>query len=210
MPAMTLDTPARQRRLARFMEYVSDLPRPVTILDIGGTNGFWEIGGLAGDLSYSITLVNTFEQEQVHPNIIPLMGDATQMGDLEDQSFDVAFSNSVIEHLFTYENQQAMAQEVRRIGRRLWVQTPNFWFPIEPHFRFFGWQWLPTPIRIAILQRRRCGWRGPMPDREHASARVREVRLLRKSEMGRLFPGAVLQPEWFYGLVKSWTAVSKK
>jgi hypothetical protein len=115
----------------------------------------------------------------------------------------VVFSNSVIEHLFTFEAQAAMAREVTRVGRAFCVQTPNFWFPLEPHFLVPGWQWLPEAARVALIRRRACGWRGPCPDLDDARATVREVRLMRRRELERLFPGATIEEERLGGLVKS-------
>jgi hypothetical protein len=121
-------------------------------------------------------------------------------------NFDVAFSNSVIEHLFTMEHQQAMAREAARLAPAYWIQTPNYWFPIEPHFHMIGWQWMPEAWRVAMLRKRRCGWRGPLPDLEQARAAVREIRLMKKHELQRLFPSGRIWGERFAGLVKSWVA----
>jgi len=150
--------------------------------------------------------VNLKPEERKHPNITPVQGDATDLSGFGDGSFDVAFSNSVIEHLFTAEKQAAMAREVRRVGKAYWVQTPNFWFPIEPHFHVPGWQWLPVRVRVELLRRRRCGWNGPCPDPQVARKAVEEVRLLRRGEVRKLFPTATIWPERVFGLVKSWVA----
>ena len=50
-----------------------------------------------------------------------------------DRSFDIVYSNAVIEHL-TPEQQQKFASEVQRVGRAWFVTTPNRWFPVEPHY----------------------------------------------------------------------------
>ena len=104
------------------------------------------------------------------------------------------FSNSVIEHLQTSARQAAMAAEVRRLASTYWIQTPNFWFPVEPHFLAPAWHWLPVSARVALLRRRRWGWRGPCPDPADAEAAVREIRLMRGPELRRLFPEAKLVP----------------
>lgn len=197
----------RSKRFERFQALVAELPRPVRILDVGGTNEFWESRGWADRDDYQITTLNVFAEEKRHANVNPVAGDATNLVEYADKSFDVVFSNSVIEHLFTLENQRRMAREVQRVGKAYWVQTPNFWFPMEPHFHVPGWQWMPVPARVAMLRRRRCGWRGPCSDPKRAHALVTEVRLLRRGEMKRLFPGAEIMAEWFGGIVKSWTAV---
>jgi hypothetical protein len=100
-----------------------------------------------------------------------------------------------------------MASEMRRVGRAFWMQTPNFWFPMEPHFHVPGWQWMPLGLRVAMIRRWRCGWRGPCPDPAGARKLVEELRLLRESEIRSIFPGATLIAERFCGLVKSWIAI---
>ena len=151
--------------------------------------------------------MNLEAQEQKHANIVPTVGDATDLHEHADDSFDIAFSNSVIEHLFTFDNQARMAAEVRRVGIACWVQTPNYWFPIEPHFLAPGWHWMPESARVAILRRRGVGWAGRCPDPEFARRIVREIRLMRRGELAALFPGAAVVGERFGGLVKSWTVI---
>ena len=97
-----------------------------------------------------------------------------------------------------------MASEVARVASGHWCQTPNFWFPIEPHFHIPGWQWLPRGIRIALLRRWKCGWRGPCPDEQRAGELVDEVRLMTRSELAQLFPESTIVAERFAGVVKSW------
>ncbi len=198
----------RARRFAQFAALAERFPKPLTILDVGGRNTYWEVHGWAGRTDVRITLANTESQEKRHPNIIPVHADATSMRCFADHDFDIVFSNSVIEHLFTWENQQAMAREVRRVGKAYWVQTPNYWFPLEPHFRFVGWHWLPVRMRIALLQRRGFGLRGSCRDREHASRIIREIRLLTRSELAALFPESRIVSERFMGLTKSWVAIA--
>jgi hypothetical protein len=199
----------RSRRFEAFEEFVREFDRPLRILDIGGTNKYWEQRGWAGRDDVEITLVNLEAEPRRHANIHPTAGDATDLSEYGDGSFDVAFSNSVIEHLFTLENQQRMAAEMRRVGRTYWVQTPNFWFPIEPHFLVPVWHWLPERVRVAILRRRGVGWAGRCEDPAHARRIVQEHRLMRRRELASLFPEGDVRPERFGGLVKSWTAVGR-
>ena len=197
----------RAARFRRFETLVATLPRPLRILDVGGETAFWENRGWAGRDDVRIFSLNLVPEEQRHENIKPVAGDATNLAEFADGSFDVAFSNSVIEHLFTFENQRRMASEMRRVGRAFWMQTPNFWFPMEPHFHVPGWQWMPLGLRVAMIRRWRCGWRGPCPDPAGARKLVEELRLLRESEIRSIFPGATLIAERFCGLVKSWIAI---
>jgi hypothetical protein len=197
----------RAKRFARFEALIAPLPRPLRILDVGGENAFWENRGWAGRSDVRIFSLNLVPEKQQHDNIEPVAGDATNLSQFSDHSFDVVFSNSVIEHLFTFENQRRMATEVQRVGKAYWVQTPNYWFPMEPHFHVPGWQWMPVGVRVSMLQRWRCGWRGPCPEPKRARELVEELRLLTKSELEKIFPGATLISERLGGLVKSWTVI---
>ncbi len=194
----------RSRRFAMFDALVSHLPRPVSILDVGGTSLFWRMRGWADRSDISITLVNLAADPSTFSNIHSVVGDATDLSEFDNASFDIAFSNSVIEHLFSLDKQRAMAMEMQRVAKAHWAQTPNFWFPIEPHFHVPGWQWMPRSMRVRLLMKRRCGWRGPCPDREGAEALVDEVRLLTRTELSALFPNSTIRAERLGGLVKSW------
>ncbi len=198
---------ARAKRFELFESLTSPLSRPLNVLDIGGTNDFWEQNGWAGDPRIQITIVNLTAEEQVHANIKTGAGDATRLDQFADNSFDLVFSNSVLEHLIAFQNQRSMAQEVQRLAPRYWVQTPNYWFPVEPHFHFVGWQWLPLWARIEIIRRRTCGFRGKTPDRAKAREVVGEVVLLTKRELRELFPTGEILAEPFFGFTKSWIVV---
>lgn len=196
----------RSGRMQLFERLLTPLPAPVCILDIGGTNAFWEMRGWANREDVRIVTINLKAEERRHDNIEPRAGDATDLREYASGSFDVAFSNSVIEHLFTFDNQAAMAREVQRVGKAYWIQTPNYWFPIEPHFHVPGWQWMPKRLRVGMLRRWRCGWRGPCSDAIKAKALVDEVRLMSRRELRQLFPLSTIYAERIGGLVKSWVA----
>lgn len=198
---------SRASRLLAFSALLASLPKPVRILDIGGRTAFWENCGLAGLSDVEICSLNILPETQMHKNIVPVVGDAIDLSRFPDRSFTIAFSNSVIEHLQTFENQRRMASEMRRVAQILWLQTPNFWFPVEPHFLVPAWHWLPTALRVSIVSHVRCGWRGPYPDRSLARDAVNEIRLMTRVELQRLFPNSTLVPERFLGFVKSWTVV---
>ncbi|HEY2470784.1 MAG TPA: class I SAM-dependent methyltransferase [Terracidiphilus sp.] len=194
----------RRKRFRVFNALTEASPRPLRVLDVGGTNLFWEQAGWAGRADVSITLINLFQQTRQHANITPLIGDATDLSQFAELSFDIAFSNSVIEHLGCLESQKRMAAEMMRVASSLWVQTPNFWFPIEPHFCIPGWQWMPVSCRVALLRKVRCGWLGPCSTDLEAQRIVESVRLMTSKELRVLFPGSRIIAEWFGGLIKSW------
>jgi hypothetical protein len=192
----------RRRRFALFAELLSRLPRPIRILDVGGTPGFWRVMGF-DRAAESVTLLNQLPPPDGAAGFRSVVGDARQMRAFRDLEFDVVFSNSVIEHVGTFTDQQAMAAEVRRVGRRYFVQTPNRYFPIEPHFLVPGFQFLPLSVRAGWLARRSVGWYPKAASYEAALAEVAQVRLLSRAEFQRLFPEGHLVTERFLGLSKS-------
>lgn len=196
----------RRKRFSLFLELLADVPRPVKILDIGGTQRFWEVMGFTTQPDVCITLLNLQRQEVSHDNFSSVMGDATHLAGIKDQAYDAVFSNSVIEHVGDYQQQKRMAQEVQRVGRCYFVQTPNYFFPIEPHFLFLGFQWLPVSTRTWLLQHFNLGWIPRVPEAEAAKKVVESIRLLRKKEFVALFPGATIYEEKFFGLTKSFIA----
>jgi len=192
----------RFKRFIYFKGLLQKLNKPVNILDIGGTQEYWVNMGL-DDRDYKITLLNLSEERVTSPNFSSVVGDATDLQNYTDKSFDVVFSNSVIEHLFTKENQKKMASEVRRVGNHYFIQTPNYFFPLEPHFLFPGFQFLPKPARVLLLNKFNLGH---MPRKENiheARLKVEEIRLLTIKEMRELFPQSSIWKEKFGGLVKS-------
>lgn len=196
----------RSRRFVAFELAIHELPRPIRLLDIGGTVDFWCQRGWAGRDDVEITIVNLTAEPSPPAGVSSVAGDATRL-EFGPNSFDVAFSNSVIEHVGDLEQQRAMADEVRRVAPAHWIQSPNFWFPMEPHFLVPGWQWLPEDVRVAILQRHEVGHFGREPVREDARRVVRGSQLLTRRRMQALFPDSTLVAERYGGLVKSWTAV---
>jgi hypothetical protein len=119
----------------------------------------------------------------------------------------MVFSNSVIEHVGAWPAVRAMARSIVGSGKPYYVQTPNFWFPIEPHFRFLGWQWMPESWRAALMLRRQRGFRKKSESYDDAMAEIESVKLLTKRQMRELFPGAVVHTEWFAALPKSFMAI---
>ena len=195
----------RRKRFAFFMELIVQLHRPIRILDVGGTQSCWQTVGFTSPGDVNMTLLNLNKERTSLPNFTSVIGDARRM-EFDDQSFDVVFSNSVIEHVGSYDDQARMAREVRRVGKRYFVQTPNKYFPIEPHFLFPMFQFLPLGLRIWLLRHMTLGSYKTVSDYETAKSQVENVQLLSKRELQALFPTAKLQTETFCGLAKSFTA----
>jgi hypothetical protein len=202
----SLATRLRRARFALFLSLLEKLEGHVEILDIGGTQEFWTLmtGGDPGDVR--VTLLNIDHQPVTSAKFVSAVGDARAMPQFADKSFDVVFSNSVIEHVGSYADQARMAAEVKRVGRRYFVQTPNKRFPLEPHFLFPFFQYLPTVVRAQMVHRFNVGWYKRIPDYAAAKAEVDSIQLLTRRKFEALFPGASLHVEKLWGLPKSFVA----
>jgi len=117
------------------------------------------------------------------------------------------YSNSLIEHVGGFARRQAVAEVVRELAPHHWVQTPARSFPIEPHFLFPGFQFLPLSARARILEH----WKlrhGQFPsDHDVAVSQAILVELISATEMKFLFPTSEILHERFAGLTKSLIAV---
>lgn len=199
----------RRKRFALFLRLIERLPRPVRILDIGGTQLFWQTMRFGENDSVHITLLNLSAPRTTWRNVTSVAADARDLGMYPDGAFDVVFSNSVIEHVGGPEDQRRMAHEVRRVGRAYFVQTPNRYFPVEPHFLVPCFQFLPISVRVYLVRHLDLGWIGRgnrIADRATARELVTEIRLLNARELRGLFPDATIYRERVFGLTKSFVA----
>ena len=195
----------RNRRFNFFEQQIQKLKKPIRILDVGGLESFWVNRNYHLKNDVHITLLNLEAVSSKYPNMTSMIGDATNLLHCPDNSFDVVFSNSVIEHLYTKNNQEKMANEIRRVGKYYFVQTPNKYFIIEPHYLLPGFQFLSPRIKYFLLTKTPLS-RGKFWDKQFAQQYIDEIRLLDKSEMVALFPNGLIYKEMFGGLVKSFTA----
>jgi 2-polyprenyl-3-methyl-5-hydroxy-6-metoxy-1,4-benzoquinol methylase len=203
----SLATRIRNQRLNLFKSLVDSLETPIKILDVGGKVSFWESSGFlcedTRDIEITILNVSIAEIGSAHPKVKQVIGDARNIGQFQDKQFDIVFSNSVIEHVGDYEDQGRMANEVIRVGKKYFVQTPNLYFPIEPHFIFPLFQFLPIFIRILLVSNFALGWCKKATDKQQAREMVTEIRLMSKRELIDIFPGATFYEEKLLGLTKS-------
>jgi hypothetical protein len=200
----SLSNRLRRQRFEAFRALMATVPTPARVLDVGGTERFWDQMGIDTLAGVEIHLLNLRAAEARDDRFVVHAGDATDMSQFADGSFDVVFSNSVIEHVGDLGSQQRMAREVRRVGARFWVQTPCRWFPIEPHYflPFFGV--LPLGARAWMLHRFGARPGGKRISREDARERAQRVRLMRRAELRDAFPTARIDHERVLGLTKSW------
>ena len=92
----TLGNQFRQKRMIFFKEKLAQLPKPVHILDVGGNEDFWVNAGLHDNNDLIVKILNLEEEKTSYSNLHAIVGDATDLSEFENQSFDIAFSNSVM------------------------------------------------------------------------------------------------------------------
>ncbi len=195
-------TRVRRERILFFESLLRQVQKPMRILDVGGTETFWEMVGFCDD-DVQITVLNLAKQPVTKPNFSSVVGDARSMQQFANAEYDVVFSNSVIEHLGGHESQQQMANEIRRVGKRYFVQTPNRYFPIEPHFEFPLFQFMPLTVRAWMASHFALGWYGKFPSFAAAKTEINSIRLLSKQELKNLFPGSTVREERLVGIAIS-------
>jgi SAM-dependent methyltransferase len=182
---------SRRRKLRLFLDELR--PTSVTtILDVGVDEvGFGAEGGQSGCGTHNffeehypwrnrITALGLHDGTSFrrrHPEIAYVQGDACSLP-FPDQAFDVVFSNAVIEHVGDAERQRVFVAEALRVGRRVFLTTPNRWFPIELHTRLPLVHWLPKDAADRAYDLAGKGW-------------ARENHLLGSRDLRGLFPGPV-------------------
>jgi SAM-dependent methyltransferase len=146
----------RRHKLALFLETMR--PGPETrVVDVGvGDTGFGTEPGVASSHNFfealypwpqRITAVSdvplpNFAQE--FPMVECVTASGTELP-FEDGAFDVAFSNAVVEHVGSRAEQRRFVAELCRVAPRVFLSTPNRWFPVETHTLLPFLHWLPRP-----------------------------------------------------------------
>lgn len=197
----------RQKRFRWFLKEVA--PRSTDrMLDVGGYPWFW---------TSKPKVVNSIDVLNIDPvewdpesapdheiRVLTADGCALQAA---DRSYDIGFSNSVIEHVGDWERQKAFAKEIRRVAEVLWVQTPAYECPIEPHYlapfmHYFSVSWRKRLTRWFTV----WGWFG-RPTKQEIDSMAEMTRLIRYREMKELFPDCqILVERMFWVIPKSYIA----
>jgi SAM-dependent methyltransferase len=184
----TVSLRSRKKKLRLLLDELQPTAE-TTVLDVGADElGFGEGDG-CGTLNFleemypwpeRITALGLHEGEGFrarYPRIQYVQGDACALP-FGDGEFDIVFSNAVVEHVGDRDRQRALVSEAVRVGRRVFITTPNRWFPVEVHTRLPFVHWLPDALSHPVY--RALG-------KDFAT----ENRLLSGRELASLFPGRV-------------------
>ena len=202
----------RGRLLRKQIDDVArTLGRDLVILDVGGRPDYWLNLGFENIARVDLLNAREMELNRSLPADVPegiftrRIGDARDLKEFADGSVDLVHSNSVIEHVGGWRDMQAMAHELRRVGRSGWVQTPAWGFPIEPHFHAPFMHWFGAPMRARMLSIS-LGRKFRRMDLAKRRVVVEGINLLTRREIQALFPGCEIYTERFLLLAKSYTA----
>ncbi len=200
----------RKKRFALFKSFIDPVQSPLKILDVGGYADFWNNSSFLnediGNIELTLINIDPSNSPIASSKIKRVVGDARNMKMFSNKEFDIVYSNSVIEHVGSYNDQRQLANEVMRVGKKYFIQTPNLYFLIEPHFVFPLFQFLPIELRVWIVTHFSTGWYGKIPDRKQAKKIVSSIRLLNKKDFLNLFPEGKIWEEKILGLTKSFIA----
>lgn len=194
----------RRKRGQFILRHFPDI-RSARICDLGGSIHFWDKLEL-GVPYQNITIYNISSDETQG------MGSGSESGiqvliydgqhiPVPDQTYDLLVCNSVLEHV-PPKQRAALAEEMRRVAKRVFCQTPARSFPIEPHFLMPFVHWLPRSLGFQLIKI--SPWR--LLSRP-STATIQEywwgTQLLDEQEVRLLFPGAQVMPERVWGMTKS-------
>lgn len=176
-----------------------------TVADFGGSAHNWSLIAEAP----RVTLINIDAgafRKDLPRNLVEVVGSVLETG-LPDGSFDIVYSNSVIEHVGGEDEQKRFADEARRIGKGIWIQTPAFECPVEPHYLGVFLHWFPLAIRVWLARWFTIwGWVN-RPSRSDAVEFANDINLLRKSDMLRLFPDCRIVTERTFLIPRCYIAI---
>lgn len=212
---------AHAKRATVFRESFS-IGSATRILDIGAGDGSAIAAVLAGTGARPANVyIADIDREQLRDGherfgFVPVQISESGRLPFEDRGFDIVYCSSVIEHVTVPKSeiwamrdgrdfrerarrrQRQFADEIRRLGRCYYVQTPDKGFPVESH------TWLPLVGYLSrSLQLKVLAW----SNRHWIKSTRPDWSLLGAGDMRELFPEAEIVRERFMGLTKSITAI---
>jgi hypothetical protein len=191
----------------RLFQQTFQFSNRTKILDVGGSPLIWQFSPVQPDL----TILNFPAALQPGSHRAKLVAGDGRMLPFRDAAFDIVFSNSVIEHVGSRADQAKFANEVARVGRHYWVQTPNRRFPVEVHVMLPFVHYLPKTCQRWIVERFTI-WQLLVRPTEaqrafYTSHFLNELNLLAARDLHALFPNSSIVSESVCGLAKSLIAM---
>ncbi|MBC7900225.1 MAG: methyltransferase domain-containing protein [Saprospiraceae bacterium] len=153
----------RERKWKIFLKEIDPKPE-MSVLDVGysanemsETDNFIEKFYPYPQMLTALGLEDPANFRKMYPQVECLQYDGTRFP-FEDQSFDVCWSNAVIEHVGTREQQLNFIRETKRVAKRVFFTTPNRYFPVEVHTRTPLLHLMPKSVFESYLRFIGKGW----------------------------------------------------
>ena len=153
---------SRERKLQLFLELLRPGPA-TTVVDVGVTDAAFGAGSTDNffEARYPwperITGVGRTELDRfaaAFPSVRAVRADGRELP-FADGAFDLGFSNAVVEHVAGgRDGQRRFVHELCRVAQRVFVTTPNRFFPLEVHTLVPFAHWLPEASRDRVLRAR--------------------------------------------------------
>jgi hypothetical protein len=200
---MSLAERLRRRRWAILLRHIQNF-QDLRVVDLGGTAHWWNNAPV---VPRHVTVVNLYEADLGSSIVRTVEGDVLQADELlKGEEYDLVFSNSLIEHLGGHAARRRFAAVVYALAASYIIQTPYRYFPVEPHWMFPAFQFLPIAARSWLAPRwplgHTRGWNA-----KAATNEVMSTELLSVAEIRNYFPDGKIVWERVAGLPKSMIAV---
>ena len=125
----------RRRRWQLLLDVFPEL-ESMRVLDLGGRISQWTACPVR---PAQVVVLNAEDAPESDAAFRVVWGDAcAPPEDITTDRFDLVYSNSLIEHVGGYHRRAEMAEQVRELAPRHWIQTPYRYFPVEPHWMMPG------------------------------------------------------------------------
>ncbi len=200
----------RKKRFALLQKEIEKMiseKGQIKMLDIGGEMGYWKHIGWQNEhcTIYLLNLANSHTPADI-PGFMHVTGNALALP-YQFGEFDLVFSNSVIEHMGSKENQVQFAKEVKRVCDKYIIQTPSYWFPLEPHSLLPFFQCIPHALRAYLIMWFSINYFPKAANYREAVAVSKTTIMFTRRQFKKLFPDAKIQVERLFGIPKSYTAI---
>lgn len=198
----------RKRRILKLTIIIKKIyanKKSVNIIDFGGTEDYWNLIGINFLKKYKckITLLNINKFEIKNPNYFLFeRRDITKIINFK-KKYDIAFSNSTIEHLYNLKNMTIFSKNLINSAEYYYCQTPNKSFFIEPHFLFPFFQYLNFSSQLFLIRNFNLGYIGKIRQTEKAIDILNSIKLLSYDDVKVLFKNSNIEFEKIFFLKKS-------
>ncbi|GMO17132.1 MAG: hypothetical protein Pg6A_03390 [Termitinemataceae bacterium] len=154
---LKIGSSARLKMYAKFLELAKPSESDL-VLDVGVTPNNATLGNNFFEKLYpytkNITMCTVEDAKNLEsefPGAKFVRNTAGEPLPFADKQFDIVFCSAVIEHTGDYPEQEKFLAELIRVGKKVFLTTPNKNFPVELHTVLPFVHWLPRKIHQNIL-----------------------------------------------------------